>query len=61
MSLKFYTENEDTIKEESIDNYTHLFSSYENNLPDIKDALKEMYQFKLYRRKIKSFNRRYNV
>jgi len=44
MSLNFYTEEEDNNKEESINNYKDLFSSFENNLPTLSEALNQMFK-----------------
>ena len=43
MSLNFYDDNEDTAKEESINNYIDLFYNYEINPPNIKEALNQMF------------------
>ena len=43
MSSIFYSPDEDNIKEESINNYSYLFESYNNNPPTLKEALSEMY------------------
>ena len=43
MSSIFYSPDEDNIKEESINNYSYLFESYNNNPPSLKEALSEMY------------------
>ena len=39
MSLNFYDDNEDTAKEESINNYIDLFYNYEINPPNLKKLL----------------------
>ena len=43
MSLMFYFEGEENEKEETIDNYKDIFKKYENNLPSLSDALKQMF------------------
>ena len=44
MSLIFYCEEEENGREESINNYKGLFSIYENNMPNLSDALKQMFK-----------------
>ena len=44
MSLIFYCEEEENDREESINNYKDLFSIYENNMPNLSDALKQMFK-----------------
>ena len=44
MSLKFYCEEEDNNREESINNYKDLFADYENNIPTLSEALTQMFQ-----------------
>jgi len=43
MSIHFYDNNEDTIKNESINNYASIFKEYHINIPSLSDALKEMF------------------
>ena len=43
MSLHFYTEKEDYLKEESINKYVEEFLSYVEELPSLSDALKQMF------------------
>ena len=43
MSISYYSEGEDIIKEESINNYAYLFYEYENNPPNLEEALKSMF------------------
>ena len=43
MSLHFYTEKEDNYKEESLNNYVNLFKEYNENPPNLSDALKQMF------------------
>ena len=43
MSLHFYTEKEDYLKEESVDNYKDLFIQYYTETPTLSDALKQMF------------------
>ena len=43
MSSYCYFEEEENIKEESINNYSNLFESYYKNPPSLKKALSEMY------------------
>ena len=43
MSLHFYTEKEDYLKEESINKYVDEFISYNEELPSLSDALKQMF------------------
>ena len=43
MSLKFYNQNEETIKENSINDYTNLFSEYDVNPPPLLESLKQMF------------------
>ena len=44
MSLNFYAEEEDNSKEESVNNYKDLFSSFENKLPTLSEALNQMFK-----------------
>ena len=43
MSLHYYSENEDNFKEESIDKYKNIFIEYEDNFPNLPEALKQMF------------------
>ena len=43
MSLYFYTEKEEYIKEESINNYKGLFNDYNYNTPNLSEALNQMF------------------
>jgi hypothetical protein len=43
MSLHYYSENEDNFKEESIDKYKNIFIKYENNFPNLSEALEQMF------------------
>ena len=43
MSLHFYTEKEDYLKEESINNYRDLFIHYNQYPPTLSNALNEMF------------------
>lgn len=43
MSLNFYSENEENKKEESINNYRHLFSDYQESPPKLEDDLKSLF------------------
>jgi len=43
MSLIFYSEEENNIKEESINNYKDLFLNYENEKPTLSEALTQMF------------------
>ena len=43
MSLNFYAEEEDNSKEESVNNYKYLFTSFENKLPTLSEALNQMF------------------
>jgi len=40
MSLLFFAEDEGTKKEESINNYSDIFSSYKLNPPNLSESLK---------------------
>jgi len=42
MSIHFYDNNEDTIKNESINNFSSIFKEYNINNPNLSDALNEM-------------------
>ena len=42
MSIHFYDNNEDTIKNESINNFTSIFKEYNINIPSLSDALNEI-------------------
>ena len=44
MSLIFYSEEEDNDREESVNKYKNLFSTYENNSPSLKEALTQMFK-----------------
>ena len=43
MSLHFYTEKEDYLKEESINKYKNEFIEYIKEPPTLSDALKQMF------------------
>ena len=43
MSIHFYDNNEDTIKNESINNFSSIFKEYNINIPSLNDALNEMF------------------
>ena len=43
MSLYYYSENEDYSKEESIDKYKEIFIQYEDNSPNLSEALDQMF------------------
>ena len=43
MSTHFYSPNEDNIKEESINNYKHIFKEYYKNYPTLREALEQLY------------------
>ena len=43
MSLQFYSEKEDNLKEESIDKYQNRFIEYLNKLPTLKEALEQLF------------------
>jgi len=43
MSIHFYDNNEDTIKNESINHFSSIFKEYNNNIPSLSDALNEMF------------------
>ena len=43
MALHYYSENEDNYKEESIDKYKDIFIEYEDNIPDLLEALNQMF------------------
>ena len=43
MSLHFYSEKEDYLKEESINNYKDLFNEYNNHPPTLSDSLNQMF------------------
>ena len=43
MSIHFYDNNEDTIKHESINNFSSIFKEYNINNPSLSDALNEMF------------------
>ena len=44
MSLDFYCEEEENIREESINNYKNLFSNFESNPPTFSEALTQMFE-----------------
>ena len=44
MSLDFYCEEEENIREESINNYKNLFSNFESNPPTFSEALIQMFE-----------------
>ena len=46
MSLNYYSEEEENIKEESINNYKDLFAGYENNVPTLSESLYQMFKSK---------------
>ena len=43
MSIHFYTDNEDIIKNESINNFSKMFKEYNYDVPSLNDALNEMF------------------
>ena len=43
MALHYYSENEDNYKEESIDKYKDIFIEYEDNIPNLSEALNQMF------------------
>ena len=43
MSLNFHIKNEDEEKDESINNYKHLFKIFENNPPTLSEALNQLF------------------
>ena len=43
MSIHFYDSNEDTIKNESINNFSSIFKEYNIKIPSLADALNEMF------------------
>ena len=43
MSIHYYDSNEDTIKNESINNFSSIFKEYNINVPSLKEALNEMF------------------
>ena len=43
MSIHFYDNNEDTLKNESINNFSSIFKKYNTNTPSLSDALNEMF------------------
>ena len=43
MSLNFYCEDNECIREESVNVYKNLFSDYENNPPSLEEALYQMF------------------
>ena len=43
MSTHFYSPDEDIIKEESINNYKHIFKDYYKNYPTLREALEQLY------------------
>ena len=43
MSIHFYDSNEDTIKNESINNFSSIFKEYSIKIPSLNDALNEMF------------------
>ena len=45
MSIYFYSEKEENKKEESINNYKHLFIDYVNKHPTLTDALNQLFIF----------------
>ena len=44
MSYNYYSEEEDYGQKESINNYWHIFSKYEKEIPSLSDALYQMYK-----------------
>ena len=44
MSLIFYSKEEDYGKEESVNHYNSLFSSYKNLTPNLSDSLNQMFK-----------------
>ena len=45
MSLIFYTEEEENLKEESIDKYKNIFEGYKNQTITLSEALKSIIYF----------------
>ena len=43
MSIHFYTDNEDIMKNESINNFSSVFKEYNYDVPSLNDALNEMF------------------
>jgi len=43
MSIYYYDSNEDTIKNESLNNFSSIFKEYNINTPSLKEALNEMF------------------
>ena len=43
MSIHFYTDNEDIMKDESINNFSNMFKKYNYDIPSLYDALYEMF------------------
>ena len=43
MSLNYYDDKEDILKEDSINNYEDIFKEYNKKNPNLEDALDEMY------------------
>ena len=46
MSLHFYSKKEEINKEESINNYQHFFSNYDDQSPTLSEALNQMFKSK---------------
>ena len=46
MSLHFYSKKEDINKEESINNYQHFFSKYDDQTPTLSEALNQLFKSK---------------
>ena len=44
MSILFFAEDEDTKKEESINNYSDIFSSYKLNPPNLSESLEQIFK-----------------
>ena len=43
MAQNYYNEEEENIREESLNNYKYLFTDYEKNMPTLNDALYQMF------------------
>ena len=44
MSILFFAEDDGTKKEESINNYSDIFSSYKLNAPNLSESLKQIFE-----------------
>ena len=43
MSANYYIEEEENIREESINNYKYLLVNYEKNMPSLNEALNQIF------------------